>query len=109
EYRKSCYYLNCDDARVKALAAKAVGDETDPLKKARRIEGWVFANMTKDNNAAFAPADQIAKTLSGDCRQHALLTAAMCRAADVPSRTAVRLVDATGMRNPPLMAYPRWT
>jgi hypothetical protein len=109
EYRKSCYYLNCDDARVKALAAKAVGDEADPLKKARRIEGWVFENMKKDNNAAFAPADQIAKTLSGDCRQHALLTAAMCRAADVPSRTAVGLVYATDKRGRPIMAYHMWT
>jgi hypothetical protein len=109
EFLKSCYYLNCDDARVKELAARAVGDETDPLRKARRIERWVCDNMQHDNKAPFAPAGQIARTLSGDCRQHALLTAAMCRAAEVPSRTAVGLVYARDAKSRPVMAYHMWT
>jgi transglutaminase-like putative cysteine protease len=109
EYVKSCYFLNCDDARVKALTEKAVGEETDPLKAARRIEGWVYDNMMNDNHAPFAPAGQIARTLKGDCRQHAVLTAAMCRAAGVPARTAVGLVYATGQRGKPIMAYHMWT
>ena len=65
EFLKSCYYLDCDDARVKKLAAEAVGDETDPLKKARRVEGWVCDHMDKDNQAAFVPAGQIAKDPEG--------------------------------------------
>jgi hypothetical protein len=108
EYLKSCFYLNCADTRVRQLAEEAVGEETDPLKKARLVERWVYNNMKKDNNAAFAPADQIARTLSGDCRQHALLTAAMCRAAEVPSRTAVGLVYARDKRERPVMAYHMW-
>jgi transglutaminase-like putative cysteine protease len=109
EFLKSCYYLNCDDAGVKDLAARAVGDETDPLKKARRVERWVYENMQHDNKAPFAPADQIARTMKGDCRQHALLTAAMCRAAGVASRTAVGLVYAQDKESRPIMAYHMWT
>jgi hypothetical protein len=109
EYLKSCYYLNCDDARVKKLAEEAVGDESDPLKKARRIERWVCDNMHNDNRAPFASADKIARTLRGDCRQHAMLTAAMCRAAEVPSRTAVGLVYAADSKGNPVMAYHMWT
>src|SRR5262249_38673178 len=75
--------------------------------KARLIEGWVYENMKKDNGAAFAPSDQIAKTLSGDCRQHAMLTAAMCRAAGVPSRTAVGLVYTDSQRKP-VLAFHMW-
>jgi transglutaminase-like putative cysteine protease len=109
EFLKSCYYLNCDDAHVKELAERAVGGETDPLKKAQRVERWVYEHMQHDNKAAFAPADQIAKTMKGDCRQHALLTAAMCRAAEVPSRTAVGLVYAQDRQGRPIMAYHMWT
>jgi hypothetical protein len=109
EYVKSCYYLDSDDARVKKFAAEAVGDETDPLKKARRVERWVCDNVHNDNRAALAPASQIARELKGDCRQHALLAAAMCRAAGVPSRTAVGLVYATDLGRKPIMAYHMWT
>jgi transglutaminase-like putative cysteine protease len=109
DYLKSCYYLNSDDAKVKELAAKAIGEEKDPLKKARRIESWVHDNMRGDNTAGFEPADRVAKKLAGDCRQHALLTAAMCRAAGVPSRTAVGLVYATDAKDKPILAYHMWT
>jgi transglutaminase-like putative cysteine protease len=110
EFLKSCYYLDCDDARVKKLAAEAVGDETDPLKKARRVERWVRDNVRNDNQAAFPPASKIAQELKGDCRQHAMLAAAMCRAAGVPSRTAVGLVYATDpASHKPILAYHMWT
>src|SRR5262249_20878986 len=109
EYLKSNYYLKSDDARVKSLAEAAVAEETDPLKKARRIERWVYENMQNDNRVPFVPADKIARELKGDCRQHAMLTAAMCRAAGVPSRTAVGLVYASDKNGKPVMAYHMWT
>ena len=73
------------------------------------IERWVCTNMTNDNKAGFAPAGEVARTLSGDCRQHALLTAAMCRAAEVPSRTAIGLVYATDPKDRPALMYHMWT
>lgn len=108
EYRKSCYYLNSDDARVQALAREAVGDETDPLRKARRIERWVHTHLRVDNSIEFVPAGEVARLRAGDCRQHAMLTAAMCRAAGVPSRTAVGLIPAHDPRGRPVMAYHMW-
>ncbi len=109
EFLKSCYYLDSDDARVKKLTAEAVGEESDPLKKARRVEGWVRDHVHNDNQAALAPASVIARDPKGDCRQHAFLTAAMCRAAGVPSRTAVGLVYGTDRAGKPVMAYHMWT
>lgn len=110
EFRTSCYYINSDDALVKKDAAQAIGDETDPLKKARLVERWVHRHMENDNEAPFAPSDQIARSMKGDCRLHALLTAAMCRAADVPSRTAVGLVYATDRKpGSAFLAYHMWT
>jgi transglutaminase-like putative cysteine protease len=94
---------------VKALAKEAVGSEKDAWKKAQRIERWVHERMGHDNSAPFAPADQIAANPKGDCRHHALLAAAMCRAAGVPSQTAVGLVYAyPDDRTGPVLAFHMW-
>jgi hypothetical protein len=109
EYLKSCYFIKSDDKRVRELAGRAVGDETDALRKARRIERWVHDNMRHSNAVGFAPADQVARDLAGDCRQHAMLAAAMCRAAGVPSRTALGVVYALDGQRRPVMWFHMWT
>ena len=61
------------------------------------VERWVKANMKAfEFSQAMATADNVAKTLSGDCTEYAMLAAAMCRAVGVPSRTALGLVYAPG-------------
>ena len=64
--------------------------------------------MEFDNSAPFTTAGKVAETLRGDCRHHAMLAAAMCRAAGVPSRTAVGLIYANDRRNGPVMAFHMW-
>jgi transglutaminase-like putative cysteine protease len=108
EYKKSNYFINCEDDRVKAHARKAVGTETDPWTKALRIERWVHSHMKVTNDEAMATADHVARTLEGDCTEHAMLAAAMCRAEGVPSRTAVGLIYAD-VRMGPVMAFHMWT
>jgi transglutaminase-like putative cysteine protease len=100
EFLAPSHFIDSDDARVKELARRAVGGETDPLRKARRIENWAHQTMRVDNTAPFAPAGQVARSLRGDCRQYALLTAALCRAEGLPSRTAVGLVYVEKDRRP---------
>jgi hypothetical protein len=102
EYRKPSHFISCDDARVKALAAQAVGSERDPWRKALRIEGWVKQNLRVDQAAALAPASQIARDLRGDCRQAALLGAALCRAEGIPARTALGLLYVDRNQRPAL-------
>lgn len=109
EYLQSNYFINCADKRVKELALLAVGDETDPWKKALRIEKWVKNNMKEQNfTEAMATADHVAKTLEGDCTEYAMLTAAMCRAAGVPSRTAIGFVY-VDLNKGPVLGYHMWT
>jgi hypothetical protein len=108
EYLAPCRYIDCNDPRVQAQARRAVGDETDPWAKARRIERWVKQVLRVDQAAPFAPAGQIAADLRGDCRHFALLTAALCRAERVPARTAVGLlyVEKGGR---PYLGFHMWT
>ena len=42
----------------------------------------------------FAAASEVARNLTGDCTEHGVLTAAMCRARGVPARVVVGLVYA---------------
>src|SRR5262249_34847625 len=48
EFLKSCYFITSDDARVRDEAREAVGRETDPWRKAQRIERWVYQNVEHD-------------------------------------------------------------
>ena len=108
EFLKSCTYLDSDDARVRNYARQAVGPERDPWKKAQRIERWVYLHVRHDNTVPFTTAGKVAEDLRGDCRQKAMLAAAMCRAAGVPSRTAVGLIYAEVPEGSPVMAFHMW-
>jgi hypothetical protein len=109
EYLGSSYFLDADDDKVKALARDAVGKESDPWRKAQKIEKWVHDNMQPSNAIGFACASQIATDRQGDCRQHAMLTAAMCRAAGVPARTAIGLVYVPDHDKGAVLGFHMWT
>jgi transglutaminase/protease-like cytokinesis protein 3 len=98
EFFHSNPMITSTDNRVIALAKRAVGRETDPWAKAQAITRWVGKNLRDKNfETSFAPADEVARTLSGDCTEHAVLTAAMCRAEGVPARVATGLVYASSL------------
>lgn len=107
EYRASCRFLDHQDERIGAIARRAVGEETDPWRQAVRIEAWVKTAMRNDNRAELVPASEVARTLRGDCRHHALLTAALGRAVGLGSRTAIGLLYVH--RGGPRLGFHMWT
>jgi hypothetical protein len=109
EYLKSSYFLDSASDKVKAMAAKATGDETDPWAKAQRIEKWVHEHMKVSTDVEYVPASRTAVDLRGDCRQYAMLTAALCRAAKLPARTALGLVYDMDSEKRPVLAFHMWT
>lgn len=109
EYLDSNYFINSADPKVRELAEQAVGTIGDPWRKAQAIERWVRRNMQAVAfTEAMATADHVARTLRGDCTEFAMLTAAMCRAQDIPSRTAMGLVYYLDGQRPKL-GYHMWT
>ena len=95
EYLESNPYITSSDPTVARFAREAVGNNEDPWAKAQAITHWVATKMKNKNfQTGFAPADEVARTLAGDCTEHAVLTAAMCRAQGVPARVATGLVYA---------------
>jgi hypothetical protein len=110
EFLKSNYFLNSADPQVIRLARQAVGTETDPWKKAQKVESWVRHNMrSAEYTEAMAPADHVARTLTGDCTEYSMLAAAMCKAQGVPARTAIGLVYVNNLLGKPGLAFHMWT
>jgi hypothetical protein len=94
QYLRANPLIDSEDSRVIEHMRKAVARAgNDPWTKAVAIQEWVFQNLKQKNfSTAFAPASEVARTLSGDCTEHAVLTAAMARAAGIPARCVVGLV-----------------
>ena len=89
---KPTRFLSSDANAVAGLAKTAVGDATDAADAARRIEAYVGKYIrTKNLSVGYATALEVAKTRQGDCTEHAVLAAAMCRAAGIPAQVVTGL------------------
>jgi hypothetical protein len=112
EFLGSSFFINWDNPLVKGHAMKAVAGlpaNASAWDKGKAVEQWVKQNMQAiEFSQAMATSDNVAKTLSGDCTEYAMLAAAMCRAAGVPSRTVLGLVYAPGPGGKPFLAYHMW-
>ena len=112
EFLESNYFINWDNDEVKKHAADAVSRlpaRAGAWEKAVAIEQWVKLNMKAfEFDQAMATADNVARTLKGDCTEYAMLAAAMCRAVGVPSRTALGVVYASNHGGKTYMAYHMW-
>jgi hypothetical protein len=95
EAMKPTRFLQSGQKKVVALARQAVGDATDAAEAVRRIEGFVRKYVSKkDLSVGYASAVEVAESRQGDCSEHAVLAAAMCRAVGIPARVVMGLVYA---------------
>ncbi len=79
--------LQSDNKAVIDLAKHAVGGTEDAAKAAKQIESFVAGYIQqKDLSVGYASAAEVAQNRQGDCSEHAVLTAAMCRAVGIPAR-----------------------
>ena len=85
--------IQSDDERVRRLAGSVAPDEADSARLAAALERFVGGYIqNKDFSRALASAAEVARTRQGDCTEHAVLLAAMCRARGLPARVAIGLV-----------------
>jgi transglutaminase-like putative cysteine protease len=106
EYLANCFYIDHENERIVELARQAVGRQQDSWRKALLIERFVKNRLRNDNQIDLMPASQIARELRGDCRHHALLVTALCRAAGIPARTALGLLYV--QRGGPHLGFHLW-
>jgi hypothetical protein len=80
-------FVQSDHKLIRKLAKKAVGDATDAATAAKRIEKFVRGYIKAKNlSVGYASAVEVAQSREGDCTEHAVLTAALCRAAGLPAQ-----------------------
>lgn len=92
EYTASNFYLRSDDATVKQVTKDAIRDSKDPRQQMERITRWVRKHVKGDYEVGFATADEVARTLEGDCTEMGVLSAAMGRTLGIPTRVCFGLV-----------------
>jgi hypothetical protein len=106
EYRKPNVLITSEDRTVANLARRVTNGVHTPWDKASRINHWVFENIRDKNfGVAFAAANEVARNLSGDCTEHAVLTAAMCRAVRIPARVVIGMVYVDDLKG---FGYHMW-
>jgi hypothetical protein len=74
------------NAKIKALAAKAVGDAQSPQDKVRRLAAFVHDFIQPGLSASQPNIPELLIKKRGDCKSYALLFATLARAAGIPAR-----------------------
>lgn len=95
DYRAASSFINADDPHIRRLAERAanLADAPDLRALAEAMRRFVHRFIVdKSLDEAFASAATTARSRAGDCSEHAVLLAAMLRAADIPARVATGLV-----------------
>lgn len=85
-------YVESDQKIIIDLAKRAVGRTSDAAEAISRIEAFV-ADYVEDKNLSvgYASAVEVASSKQGDCTEHAVLAAALCRAVGIPAQVVTGL------------------
>jgi transglutaminase-like putative cysteine protease len=95
-YLKAGFLIQSDHPTIKALAHKIVNGVKKNKAKARRILNWVYESLDKRATVSVPNALDTLKAGAGDCNEHAMLFAALLRAAGIPAKVCVGLVYTRG-------------
>jgi transglutaminase-like putative cysteine protease len=83
-------FLVLSDTLLKAVADSIAGRETDPERIAAAVYRWVSDRFHFRLGAVlFGTSREVLRSLTGDCSEAAVLTAALLRARGVPARIAL--------------------
>jgi transglutaminase-like putative cysteine protease len=99
--------IQSDDPGVDAIAKSIAPGKTEFWEVAVALEQHVRQHVaTKGFSQALASAADVARSGEGDCTEHAVLLAALCRAKQIPARVAIGLVYFPAADG---FAYHMWT
>jgi len=91
-------FVQSDHQKIRALAQEILKDTPDatPLKKAKKLLNWVHTHIEKRPVLSLPDALSTLEHRVGDCNEHAVLLAALGRAAGIPTRIEAGLVYLKG-------------
>ena len=89
-------FIQSDDQKIQTLAREIAGSHDAPLEKVRKLVEWVYKNIDKRPVLSLPDALSTLDNRVGDCNEHAVLLAALARAAGIPCRVEAGLVYLKG-------------
>ena len=89
-------FVQSDHPKIQALAAQLIDPDDPPLANLRRIVEWIQTNIAKRPVLSLPDALTTLDKRVGDCNEHAVLMAALARAAGYPAQVEAGLVYQKG-------------
>lgn len=113
EYQSISKVIDFTHPFIQEMARNSGAYDGDCWSAAKRMEKYVQRVLTVDAAAPLGSAGDAATSKRGDCRHAALLLCAMCRAVNMPARTATGLIYVERSRpqggKGPFLGFHMWT
>ena len=88
--------IQSDDPEIKQTADDIVGSNKDAVQAVKRLMNWTYDNIEKVPTVSIPSAVEVLRTRQGDCNEHAVLFAALSRAAGAPTKLCAGLLYMDG-------------
>ena len=89
-------FIESDHPTIRNLVKKIVEADETPLKKTIKLVDWINKNIEKRPVLSLPDALAVIENRAGDCNEHAVLLAALARAAEIPAKIEAGLVYLNG-------------
>jgi hypothetical protein len=96
EYLEATPFIQSTDKNIMAMAQQIIGTDRDARSAARKICRWMQTAVEKMPTMSIPSAAEVLRSRRGDCNEHAVLFAALCRAAGIPARICAGIVYVNG-------------
>lgn len=96
EYLTSTPFIQADHWKIRKKVQEIVSPDDPVAIKATKLVSWVHKNVQKRPVVSVPNALETLNTLMGDCNEHAVLLAALARAAGIPAQIEAGLVYQRG-------------
>ncbi|MBW2597801.1 MAG: transglutaminase domain-containing protein, partial [Deltaproteobacteria bacterium] len=89
-------FIESNHPKIRNLVKKIVEADETPLNKTIKLLDWMNKNIEKRPVISLPDALAVIENRAGDCNEHAVLLAALARAAGIPAKLEAGLVYLNG-------------
>lgn len=92
-YLRDNNYIQPSNPLIKTKALEVVKNQKNAFIAAKSLEKWVNKAISNKNyNTGMASATEVMETKQGDCSEHAVLLASLCRSIGIPAQVVAGIV-----------------
>lgn len=92
EFLKPSPFIQSDHQKIVSKVQEIISPDDSPEVKASKLVAWVYKSIEKRPVLSVPNALETLNNLVGDCNEHAVLLAALARAAGIPAQVEAGLV-----------------